>query len=157
MFDTFLGLPVHVLVLHAVVIGIPVVALITVVVSARAPWRERWAGWVALLNGAMLIATYVTRQSGEELFKRLDSLGAADVARDHRDWGLFLIWPMLALFVLSVLIWLAVRQAAGAPVLTVLSILTLIAAVYVTYWTVRTGHSGSSAVWKDIVRSTNSG
>jgi hypothetical protein len=27
----------------------------------------------------------------------------------------------------------------------------------VTYWTVRTGHFGSSAVWRDIVRSTNSG
>lgn len=157
MFDTFLGLPLHALVLHTVVIGIPVVALITAVVSARAPWRERWAGWVVLLNGAMLIATYVTRESGKELFKRLDSLGAADVARDHRNWGLFLIWPMLALFVLSVLIWLAVRQAAGAPVMTVLSILTLIAAGFVTYWTIRTGHSGSSAVWKDIIRSTNSG
>jgi Predicted membrane protein (DUF2231) len=157
VFDTFLGLPIHALVLHAVVIGVPVTALITAVVSARAPWRERWAGWVALLNGAMLIVTYVTRESGKELFKRLDSLGAADVARSHRDWGLFLIWPMLALFVLSVLIWLATRQAAGAPVMTVLSILTLIAAGFVTYWTVRTGHSGSEAVWKDIVRSTNSG
>jgi hypothetical protein len=157
VFDTFLGLPLHAFVLHAAVIGIPAAALITAVVSVRAPWRERWAGWVALLDGAMLIVTYVTRESGKELFKRLDSLGAADIARHHRDLGLFLIWPMLALFVLSVLIWLAVRQAAGAPVLTVLSILTVIAAAFVTYWTVRTGHFGSSAVWRDIVRSTNSG
>jgi len=155
VFDTFLGLPIHALVLHAVVIGVPVTALITVVATSRAPWRERWAGWVVLLNGAMLIATYVTRESGKELFKRLDSLGAAEVARSHRDWGLFLIWPMLALFVLSVLIWIAVRWAAGSTVLTVLWVLTLLAAGFVTYWTVRTGHSGSEAVWKDIIRSTN--
>ena len=154
MFDTILGLPIHVLVLHAAVIGIPVTALITVVMSARAPWRERWAGWVMLLNAVMLVVTYVTRQSGEELFKRLETLGVADVARDHRDLGLFLIWPMLALFLLSVLIWLATRQAAPAPVMTVLSIATLIAAGVVTYWVIRTGHTGSSAVWKDIVRST---
>lgn len=157
MFDTFLGLPIHSLVLHAAVIGVPVAALLTVLVSARAPWRERWAGWVALLDGVMLMITYVTRQSGAELFNRLDSLGAADVARDHRHWGLFVIWPMLALFVLSVLIWIGVRQAVGAPVLSVLSIATLIAAGVVTYWVIRTGHSGSGAVWRDIVRSTDPG
>lgn len=157
MFDTFLGLPVHALVLHAAVIGVPLAALITVVVSARAPWRERWAGWVVLLNGAMVIVTFVTRQSGAALFKRLDSLGAADVARHHRNLGLFLIWPMLVLFVLSLLIWFAVRQGAAASVLTGLWVATLLVAGFTTFWTVWTGHTGSSAVWKNIIRSTNSG
>ena len=156
MFDTFLGLPVHALVLHAAVIGVPVAALTTAAVSIRAPWRERWAGWVALLNAVMVGVTYVTRQSGLALFKRLDSLGAADVARHHRTLGLFLIWPMLVLFLLSVLMWLAVRRAAAVSLLTALSIATLLVAGFTIYWTVWTGHTGSSAVWKAIIQSTNS-
>lgn len=154
MLDTIFGLPVHVLVLHAVVIGLPLTALATVAVSARGVWRERWSGWVALLNAAMLVATYVTRQSGQELYDRLDSIGGAAVADDHRRYGLFLIWPMLLLFVLSVLVWFAARQAVSPMVSTVLTVAVAAAAAFTVYWTIRTGHTGSTAVWRDIVKNT---
>ena len=35
MFDTFAGLPLHPLVIHAVVVGIPLMAIITIVVAVR--------------------------------------------------------------------------------------------------------------------------
>lgn len=154
MFDTIFGLPVHVLVNHAVVLGIPVAALITAAVTARASWRERWVGWVVLLNAAMLVTTFVTRQSGSELYNRIEQFGVADAERDHRQLGLFLIWPMLLLLVLSVLVWVAVRQASSSMVSVALTVATVVAAGVAIYYVIRTGDSGARAVWRETVKNT---
>ncbi|MCI0688683.1 MAG: hypothetical protein L0Y54_15825 [Sporichthyaceae bacterium] len=155
MFDTILGLPIHVLVLHAAVIGVPVAAALTVLALARPAWRERWSGWVAALNAIVLVVAYVTRESGEELYKRLERSGViTPEINDHRQLGLFLIWPVLALFLLSVLTWLVTRQAAAAPVSLVLTVATVLAAGWATFYVIQTGHSGSTAVWESIVDST---
>jgi hypothetical protein len=150
MFDTIFGLPVHVLVIHATVVLLPTAAIASIVVMARPAWRTRFAGWVALLNVAMLVLTFVTVRSGLALF---DRLGQLESVIRHRDLGNILLWMVVALAVASGLVWLV--QRAGQTVLaTALAAVVALLGGATAVQTVLVGHSGSTAVWRGIVEST---
>jgi hypothetical protein len=148
-FDTFRGLPVHVLALHVTVVAVPVMAVVTAALPWRRSWRRRAAWPVAVLDALVLALVWVTRQSGEQLQRRLP---ANPQINHHVDLGLTMIWFSLAVLVVAVLVALA-RKASGAP-MTVLGVLSVAAAVASVVWIVRVGESGSTAVWKDIVAGT---
>ena len=59
-FDTFRGLPVHVLALHLTVVAVPVMALVTAAVPWRSSWRRRAAWPVVVLDG-LVSAEYLDR------------------------------------------------------------------------------------------------
>jgi hypothetical protein len=150
MFDTIFGLPMHVLVIHAAVVSLPAAALVTIAVVARPAWRARFAGWVALLNAAMLVLTFVTVRSGLALFHRL---GQLESVLRHRDLGNILLWIVVALAVASALLWLV--QRAGRPVLvTAVAAVVALLGGATAVQTILVGHSGSTAVWRGIVEST---
>ena len=71
MFDTVLGLPVHALVVHGVVVLLPLMAIITSVVACVPRWRVRAAWPVAIIDTAMVAMTFVARQSGLAQQRRL--------------------------------------------------------------------------------------
>ena len=75
MFDTVLGLPVHALVIHAVVILGPVTGLTAVAYAVRPSWRRllRWP--LALLSVVTALSAVVAVESGQELEDRLVGLG----------------------------------------------------------------------------------
>jgi hypothetical protein len=149
MFETLLDLPLHVLVIHAVVVGVPVAALATAAVALRTSWRLAVGWWVVLLNAAMVAATYVARQSGLWFY---DRLGEPPPAADHRALGINLVWFVLALLAASVLLMLVGR--AGGVLLAVVALVAVVAAGAAAVQTVRVGHSGSEAVWKGTVTSS---
>jgi len=147
--DTFRGLPVHVLALHLTVVAVPLAAVVTAAVPWRRSWRRRAAWPVVVLDALVLALVWVTRQSGEQLQRRLPP---SPQINHHVDLGLTMIWFSLAVLVVAVLVALA-RNASGAPV-AVVGVLSVAAAVASVVWVVRVGESGSAAVWKDIVAST---
>ena len=67
MFDTITGLPLHPLVIHGVVVGVPLMAVLTVLVAVRKDLRERFAWWVAGANFLLFLLTLVAKESGEAL------------------------------------------------------------------------------------------
>lgn len=140
MFDTILGLPVHPLVVHAVVVLLPLMAVLTVVAALRPRAHERFAWWVVAGNAAVFGMTLVARESG--LWLR-GALGG-QVAREHADLGNVLPWFSLLLVVTSAGLALARRRR---PLRTIAVTLTVLAAVAAVAWTVRTGDSGARAVW----------
>lgn len=142
MFDTILGLPIHPLVVHGVVVLLPLMAFISVVVSVRKPWRERLAWPVAVVNLGLVGLAVVATQSGEKLEKRL----GVEVSV-HESWGK--VVPIMAsvLFAATVLLALARRNQKLGPVAVVL---TLVAAAAAVFWTIRTGHTGAEAVWGTV-------
>jgi hypothetical protein len=148
-FDTFRGLPVHVLALHLTVVAVPLAAVVTAAVPWRGSWRRRAAWPVVVLDALVLALVWVTRQSGEQLQRRLPPNPQIN---HHVDLGLTMIWFSLAVLVVAVLVALA-RKASGPPV-AVVGVLSLVAAVASVVWVIRVGESGSAAVWKDIVAST---
>ena len=149
MFDTVLGLPVHALVVHGVVVLLPLMALVTMVVAFVPRWRARVAWLVVAADLAMVLVTLVARQSGEALQRRL----GGQIAAEHAAIGRDLIWFALGLFAASVVVALTRDARGGSSRLA--AVLTFVAAALVTWWTIRVGHTGADAVWKGIIASTN--
>jgi hypothetical protein len=150
MFDTVLGLPVHVLVVHAVVVGLPLMAIVTVVVAFM-PTLRLWMAWaVAVADAGVVVLTFVARESGEQLQQRL----GGQVAQEHAALGRNLIWFALPVFAVAVAVALT-RGSRRPGRSTVAGAVGMVAAVLAIWWTVRVGHSGAQAVWQGIVQSTN--
>jgi hypothetical protein len=150
MFDTVFGLPMHVLVVHATVVALPLIALVTAAVAVRPAWRARWAGWVALLDVGALALVLVTRQSGLTFF---DRIGRPEIAERHRELAEVLVWIVVGLAVLGVLTW-AAQRASRMMLASGLAVLLLVASLATVVQSIATGHSGATAVWKGVVDST---
>jgi hypothetical protein len=149
-FDTFRGLPLHILVLHLTIVAVPVMAVVTAAVPWRASWRRRLAWPVVVLDALVLGLVWVTRQSGLELEHRLP---LNPQILHHADLGLKLWWFSLAVLVAALLT--ALVGGRSGPIVPVVGLLSLAAAVASIVWVVRVGEAGSTAVWKDVVTSTN--
>lgn len=151
MFDTVFGLPVHVLVVHGVVVLVPLVAVAAAVVSLWPAWRRLGAPVSVLALLATGLA-WVATQSGEQLNERL---GQPPEAVEHVALADSLPWFVLALAVLSLTLGLLARRAGPRSVATfVVAVLVVAGAVVTTWRTVLVGHSGSRAVWGSIVENT---
>lgn len=138
MFDTIMGLPLHPLVVHAVVILAPTAALFALAYAALT--RSRRALWwptlalTVVATGAALVA----KESGERLanrvFTSLDSTvaGYAEKVKQvttHTDAGSLMAKVMVAFFVLTVLAMLTSlrphrRGAVEAPAPVVVAVPT---------------------------------
>jgi UPF0716 family protein affecting phage T7 exclusion len=115
MFDLFDGLPVHALVVHAVVVLAPLTALLAVI-YAVAPARRLGLRWpllgIAVVAG---VGAYVAKESGEKLERRVGDPG------DHAVWGdrafiatgLLVLVTLLVVLVLAPVARRAVHRAVG--------------------------------------------
>jgi hypothetical protein len=153
MFDTIAGLPLHALILHVTVIGIPLMSLVTIAVAVRPTWRTAMARVVGA-NVLLVACCFVTLKSGQALQDRLESSFGQPVAVTHGERAELLPWFTIGLLVASVLAFLLLRtRSAGA--LAGAIVLVVVAGVAATAWTVVVGDSGSRAVWEDTVKNTH--
>lgn len=140
MFDTITGLPLHPLVIHGVVVGIPLMAVLTILVAVRKNLREKFSWWVAGANVLLFLLTLVAKQSGEAL----QQAKGGQLAIEHGQLGSVLPWFVLVLAAASAAVAGTSRNRALGPIAVVVSILAAVASVY---WTVRTGDAGARSVW----------
>jgi len=147
VFDTILGLPVHALVVHGVVVLLPLMAIVTALVACVPRWRASAAWPVAVLDAGVVAMTFVARESGEALQERL----GGQVAQEHAGLGVNLVWFAVALFLASLVV-AVFRRSERA---TWAGVLAVVAGVFAIWWTLRVGHTGADAVWKDVVARTN--
>jgi hypothetical protein len=154
MFDTILGLPVHALVIHIVVVLVPLAAAGVVAIAAVPRWRERFGVLVLAIATAGLAAVPVATRSGGKLEDRLGASGV--VARQinhHQQWGQRVLWPTLAMWVLAVVLVLMDRQGRQGNAVKVVAVLAALAAVAAATAVTIAGHLGSTAVWSCTVGS----
>ncbi len=104
VFDTIAGLPIHPLVVHAVVVLLPLACLATIAVAVRPSWR-RFAPALAVLNAAVMVAAFVAVQSGESLEHRVEQFSEPAGLHDHAEWGERLMFLAAALFIGALVIW----------------------------------------------------
>jgi hypothetical protein len=162
MFTQVNGLPVHVLVVHLVVVLVPVAALLAIA-QAWSPAVRRWAGPLGpLLCLGALVLVPVATSAGEWLQERLPA--TARIER-HAELG-DQLWPfVLVLFLLSVAgWWLDRRQPAdrelvgsargSAPLQLIVAVLVTVVALGTIAQVVRIGDSGAKAVWKGVVQTS---
>ncbi|GLI28716.1 hypothetical protein ARHIZOSPH14_29580 [Agromyces rhizosphaerae] len=158
--DPFLiaGLPAHVLLVHAVVIAVPVVAL-GLIVAAAWPAARR-ALWIPLVVVALgnVVLVWLAAESGEWLEERVPP---APLIEEHTELGEGLMPWVSGLAGLAVLlaVWHLVarslerrEQAPSRGIRLAVGIVGTVLAVAVgtgaTIATVLIGESGSRAVWE---------
>jgi hypothetical protein len=157
LFDTFMGLPTHILVLHFTVVLVPLSAFATIAVFLRTEWRKKYAGWLAILNVAMLAVTFVTVRAGWDFQHRFRILGDTETPGDnHENLGKALLWIMVALAALAVIAWWICRMPNLAPVVG-LGVGGLVASVAVAsiVLTALAGHTGAKTTYADFIKSTD--
>jgi hypothetical protein len=154
MFDVVAGLPVHALVVHAVVVLLPLMSLVTLAFTVRPKWRPGLP-WAIAGNAVALAASFVAKQSGQKLQARLTGDAAEKIAAQHGQRGALLPYFAIALLAVSIAAYLLLRSQSA--ILTTAAVaLVAITGAGTTGWTVLVGHSGSSSVWKAVISSTSS-
>jgi len=154
MFDTILGLPVHALVVHAVVILVPLGAVGVAAISLVPRWRPTYGPLVLAVMTVGLAMVPVATRSGNELKERINAGGVVgDQIEDHEQWGERVLWPTLALWVLAVVLVVMTRRKQAGRGVTVVAVLAVVAAAATLGVVALTGHLGSTAVWSCTIGS----
>jgi uncharacterized membrane protein len=146
MLDLIFGLPIHALVVHAVVVLLPLSVVGALALAAVPRWRRPYGPLVLGIAAVATLLIPVATTSGESLERRV-----GDPER-HAHLGEQLIWfavPLVAL--LAVLVWLDRRRPHETGVHTAMTALVVVAAVAAGVQTFRVGDSGARAVWADQV------
>jgi uncharacterized membrane protein len=147
--DTVGGIPLHPLVVHAVVVLIPLGALGVGALSVVPKWRSRYGILVMCAAVAAALLAPVAKESGENLRA---ALGESDLINRHAQLGGTLLWGAVPLALVSVILWwLGRRSERGQDVPRWASVLVgvvgVAVAVTVLVQIVLIGHSGARAVW----------
>lgn len=152
MFDLVDGLPLHPLVVHAIVVLLPLTTLGTIAIAVRPRWRQPYGPLVVTAALIVTVLCPVATSSGEQLEQRVGDPGR------HADLGGQLIWFALPLLVLSTALVLLARRAAresgpsGLParLVTIVAVLAVVAGGAAGFQVYRVGESGARAVWGDV-------
>ncbi|SDL34288.1 hypothetical protein SAMN04488074_110185 [Lentzea albidocapillata subsp. violacea] len=157
------GIPLHPLLVHAVVALLPLAALSSVAIALVPAWRRRYAWPVLGVTLAGVAAVPVAKQTGEDFQAALQNNGVQNPAiQIHADLGTTLLPIALGFGVAVIALLVAGRLAdrerqAEAPTTktwrvlsVVVSVLVVLLAIGTTVQTVRAGHSGSEAVWSGV-------
>lgn len=159
MFDLINGLPIHPLVVHAVVVLLPLAILGTIAIVVRPQWRAHYGPLVLGAAAAATALIPVATSSGEALEEHVGDPGK------HAALGDQLIWFALPLLVLlAALVYLDRRRArsvdaevstgvSGAGALRTVAALSVVAALAAGVQVYRVGDSGARAAWGDQVSS----
>lgn len=153
MFDLINGLPVHPLVVHAVVVLLPLAALGTIALAVRPGWRRTYGWLVVAAAAAATVLLPVATSSGEALEERVGNPG------EHAEMGDALIWFTLPMLVLvAAMVWFDRRPSpkVDGRLLKALPVLAVVAALACSVQVYRVGDSGARAAWGDQVGSSSS-
>ncbi|MFI1991036.1 DUF2231 domain-containing protein [Actinoplanes sp. NPDC020271] len=162
---TINGLPAHILLVHAIVVLLPLAALLLVLTAISPSLRRRLAGPNAILSVLVVALVPVTTSAGEWLEHRVTD---SALLRDHTELGDTAIWAAIPVALLALVIWWRQREAgaaagqrtylaAGSAAITKIVIaLAVIIAGFAVYDTYRIGDSGAKASWTGNFSSTPS-
>lgn len=152
-FDTVAGLPLHPLVVHAVVVLLPLAAIGAVLMVVWTRVGRRYGPVVVILGAVSVIAAFVAKESGEAFAERVGT------PAEHEEFGTWLPWAALAFFAVLLAFWLVDR---GIPLnrsrpawVIVLGVVLILASIGVLALTVVVGHTGAEAAWSGIVQTTS--
>jgi hypothetical protein len=147
---TITGIPAHALLVHAIVVLAPLVALLEMLCGFWPAARRRFVWLVLALAAVTLVLTPLTTSAGDWLYNQQQQ--PSDILITHANRGQWMIAFSAALFVvaiaLAVLHWLEGRSDKRRSVATVIvAIVALAVGVSSIVGVVRIGDAGAEAVW----------
>ncbi|MFC3689812.1 DUF2231 domain-containing protein [Aquipuribacter hungaricus] len=143
------GLPLHPLVVHAVVVLLPLATLGALAVAARPRWAGAYGPLVTVLAVVGAVAAFVAQQAGEALQAHLLSQGdPLDGFGDHSALGHMVLYLGVAFALAAVVSTVLARRAgAGSRPHRVAAWLAAGLGVAATAYAYLAGESGASSVW----------
>ena len=140
LFDLFLGLPVHVLITHVVVVLLPLSALALISLVFLPKLRKNYSLLTLIGLGVSVVAAFIAKESGEALSYRV---GTPSV---HTEWGEKTLIVAVLLFI-SALVWqfLLKKKNKFGFIIGYLAVILAITALVISYLA---GHSGAKASWE---------
>jgi uncharacterized membrane protein len=153
VFEEIAGLPMHPLVVHAAVVFVPLLVLVSLGYALVPTLRPRLA-WLAVTLAVIApVAAAVATLSGDGFAQRR-GLPVEGALLDHRNVAYGTLWMTLLLAAVTLaLVWTRGRgPSAPAPrwLTVVLSAVLVVAAIGATVTVVIAGHSGSQMVWEPL-------
>jgi hypothetical protein len=157
--STIEGLPAHVLLVHAIVVLVPLTAVLAILSAVWPAARRRLVWLVAVLSVVIAILTPVTAEAGEWLERRINP---TNLLSSHIALGDTMPYFSLGLLVgAALLVFVHVRDGRERPLptavvvlLAIVTILTSSAAIVQVY---RVGESGSRSAWSGEVAAPERG
>lgn len=145
-----LGLPLHPLIIHAVVVLVPLSALGGIAISVLTWARKRYGSLVVIGSFGAAVCTYVAQIAGQSLYNSRAQNSPATNAHAELG-GQLLLWVIL-LFVGTVVVMVAQRlidqdKPRGKIALISGAVITVAMAIVSVVQVLRIGHAGSVAVW----------
>ncbi|MGB7981217.1 MAG: DUF2231 domain-containing protein [Candidatus Nanopelagicales bacterium] len=156
-FDLINGLPVHPLIVHAVVVFVPLTAL-GLVVMVVWPRFSRGHGWLVVAAAAAgVLFSFVAKESGESLERRV-----GEPRFDHAELGDLMPVFTGLLMVAGIGLWLVDRRRSdhsgrGGLLRILVATAAVLVAVANVVWIYRVGDSGAKSVWSEEVSSASAG
>ena len=149
----FAGLPLHVLLVHLVVIAVPLTALCTVLAAVWPAARRRLGVVTPIIALVTLIAVPITTDAGQWLEARVH---ITPLIAAHAALGLTMLPWAVAVFIVALLQWAWFRFGSGqgacesgAPRRStlILAVAVAVTAVGSVVTVVQIGEAGARAVW----------
>jgi hypothetical protein len=147
---TIAGIPAHALLVHAIVVLAPLVALLGILCALWPAARRRLVWLVLALAAVNLVLTPLTTSAGDWLYNQLGN--DSPILRTHVDRGAWMIYFSIGLLIvaiaLAVLHRLEGRSDKRRTIATVVvAIVALAVGISSIVGVVRIGDAGAEAVW----------
>lgn len=166
---TLNGLPAHILLVHAIVVLLPLAALLLVLCALWPAARRKLAGPNAVLAVLVLVLVPITTDAGEWLERRV---AATPLVRTHTELGDTAVWAAVAVAALALVIWWRHRESTfpadglprrvlrlpaprrtllaprSTPVTAAIAAAAILVAAGAAYDIYRIGDSGAQASWQ---------
>ena len=150
-----MGLPLHPLIIHAVVVLVPLSALGVIFLLVFPRFAPTFSPLILILLIASTVAGFIAENSGQSLSNRVGYPG------DHAEQGERLA-KLILLFTLLYITWFVIYRksikfkSADKLLKNSLSVLLLLTAIASTTLTFIVGHSGAKASWEDRIKASDS-
>jgi hypothetical protein len=149
--DSFQGLPVHALIVHATVVMVPTAAFV-VALSSIYPRFRSWIGvGMPIISVIALILVPLTTASGDKLKDHIDPGGSSQVAKlihHHEDLAGTLLWFVIPLVVVALAAYVLQRRSdVGMGVTAVVAVLSIGLGAATMVDVALIGHAGAKAAW----------
>ena len=147
---TIAGIPAHALLVHAIVVFVPLVALLEILCGFWPAARRRLVWLVVALAALTLVLTPITTEAGEWLLQQGGP--PRPILLEHAERGDWMIYFSVALLVvaigLAVLHVLETQSKTPSKVVTgLVAVIALVVGVSSVVTVVRIGDAGAQAVW----------
>jgi VanZ family protein len=155
--STVSGLPVHVLLVHFIVVLAPLTALLVIGCGVWPPARRRLVWLTLVLAAVITVLTPLTTDAGEWLVKHVAGSAAVHTHTELGDTMIYFSAALLVAALATAAVHLRERKTNPSRALTlVVAALALVVGTGTIVQVYRIGESGSRAAWSDVITTTDS-